>query len=98
MLFQVVQLFHTQNLCVFDSLLFPVAVKKDEQINKISELRKSSETAPAFGSGVAPGQSREELKKLADELEKQLDEIKVPAEEEQEKKQLLAEGFPDWNR
>lgn len=72
--------------------------KKDTELNKINMIRQEATFAPAFGSGVAPGRSKEELLRLADNKEKDLFNFMLSDEEERERKQILSEGFPDWNR
>lgn len=75
-----------------------MASKKNSETNKVNSLRQESVFAPAFGSGVAPGRSKEELIRLADNKEKELFTLELSEEEEQERKLILAEGFPDWSR
>jgi SWI/SNF-related matrix-associated actin-dependent regulator of chromatin subfamily A member 5 len=74
------------------------ASKKVAEIRLIAELRQQAVHAPTFGSGVAPGRSREELLQQAEHKEKQLDEFQLSEEEKQEKDKIMAEGFPDWSR
>lgn len=75
-----------------------LATNKEQQLKTISDVRARAVRAPPLGSGVASGQSQEELLKLAEDMESKLDGFKLSPEEEQERAKLLAEGFPDWNR
>ena len=60
------------------------ASRKTSEINNISSLRQEAALAPTFGSGVAPGRSKEELLRLADVKEKALSEFGLTEEEEVE--------------
>jgi SWI/SNF-related matrix-associated actin-dependent regulator of chromatin subfamily A member 5 len=92
------QLFDTSKLNAISAKERAVAVQKEQQVRAISDLRDRARDAPAFGSGVAIGHSREELLKTADGMEQQLSELKLSAEDEEERAKLLSEGFPDWSR
>ena len=92
------QLFDVDRLNALAERERELASIKEGQINAISQYREASKHAPPQGSGVPPGQSKEELIALANELESKLSEIKLTKEEEEEKARLQAEGFPDWNR
>lgn len=75
-----------------------MAGKKEQQVKAISDFRAEASDAPAFGTGVAPGRSREELLKVAEQMEEQLSQYKLSDADEEERAKLLAEGFPDWSR
>jgi SWI/SNF-related matrix-associated actin-dependent regulator of chromatin subfamily A member 5 len=75
-----------------------LVTEKEQQMRRIKDLQTRAMTAPAMGSGVATGHSREELQKLAADKMLALDSIKLSDEEEREKKKILAEGFVDWSR
>lgn len=92
------QLFDKERLDQIDELERQIGVKKEEAINTIKDLRMKAKDAPTMAEGGARGQSREELLKLADEMERQLDDYKMCDEDLAEKQKLLAEGFPDWSR
>lgn len=91
---------------LFDRERMNAIFKKEESLGDqkldlmktISDIRSKANVAPPLGSGVGTGQSREELLKSAEDLEKQLDLLKLSPEEEEEKARLTAEGFPDWSR
>jgi SWI/SNF-related matrix-associated actin-dependent regulator of chromatin subfamily A member 5 len=68
--------------------------KKEEHIKKIRAVRNQAQNAPALGSGVAEGYSREELVQQADRMSAELETgFTLTKEEEREKEKLLAEGF-----
>ena len=92
------QLFDKERLNQIDELEREIGSKKEEAINTIKELRMKSKDAPTISEGGARGQCKEELIKLADEMERQLDCYKMSDEDQAEKQSLLAEGFPDWSR
>jgi SWI/SNF-related matrix-associated actin-dependent regulator of chromatin subfamily A member 5 len=92
------QLFDVDKLNAISSKERALAVQKEEQVKLISDLRSQARDAPSLGSGVAAGRSREELLQLADEMEQELSQIKLSAEDEEERAALLSEGFPDWSR
>lgn len=90
------QLFNLERLTQITNKERALVDQKEEQLRKIRDVQSRSLSAPSFGSGVAAGNSREELQKKAAELTATLDDFKLSDEEEQEKTRLLAEGFPDW--
>ena len=92
------QLFDMERLNAILAKERALAVTKEKEVRLITDLRSRAAAAPAFGSGVASGHSRQELLSVADSKEKDLDSIKLSPTEEEEKKKLLAEGFPDWSR
>ena len=92
------QLFDVQRLNAISERERELATQKEVQLNTIHQYRESSKNAPPQGSGVAAGQSKEELLKKAEELEQTLSDFKLTKEEEEEKARLQAEGFPDWNK
>jgi SWI/SNF-related matrix-associated actin-dependent regulator of chromatin subfamily A member 5 len=75
-----------------------LSATKEHHLRTITDLRARAAVAPALGSGVAPGNSQEELLEAAALLEKDLDSIRLSESEEEEKTNLLEEGFPDWSR
>ena len=75
-----------------------LSVRKDSEVSKISTLRQEAVMAPAFGSGVAPGRSREELLRLAEMKQSSLNELQLSDDEEIEHQKILEEGFPDWGK
>jgi SWI/SNF-related matrix-associated actin-dependent regulator of chromatin subfamily A member 5 len=92
------QLFDKDRLDAIAELERTIAAKKEESINTIKELRTRARDAPSFSAGAAPGQSHEELTQLADQMESQLDSFVLSKEDQEEKEQLLKEGFPDWSK
>lgn len=92
------QLFDLERLTQITNKERSLVDQKEAQLRKISHVQARAQTAPSFGSGVAAGNSREELQRKAAELTATLGEIKLSDEEEQEKARLLSEGFPDWSR
>lgn len=92
------QLFDVSKLEAFREKEKRMAIQKESQIKVISDLRKQAIDAPAFGTGVAAGRSREELLKKAEDLESGLSDYKLSEAEETEQKRLLSEGFPDWSK
>lgn len=92
------QLFDVERLNTISEKEREIANQKDRQIAAVNNYREAAANAPLKSQGTAPGQSREELLKLADDLEKRLDDFKLPQEDEDEKSRLLAEGFPDWSK
>jgi SWI/SNF-related matrix-associated actin-dependent regulator of chromatin subfamily A member 5 len=75
-----------------------LAFGKERQLRAISDTYARASNAPPVGSGVAQGQSYEELTQSAKEMESNLDSFKLNDAEEKEKAELLSEGFPDWSR
>jgi SWI/SNF-related matrix-associated actin-dependent regulator of chromatin subfamily A member 5 len=75
-----------------------LATQKEEQLKSIKDLRTSAVEAPLFGSGVAPGQSQEELLQRVEMIESKIGELVLSEKEEDKKATLLSEGFPDWGR
>jgi SWI/SNF-related matrix-associated actin-dependent regulator of chromatin subfamily A member 5 len=93
------QLFDRERLNAIAENERSLAEKKEDQLKAISEVRARAQQAAASGLiGAAPGQSKEELMKTADAMEKRLDDYKLSDEEQAEKAKLQAEGFPDWSR
>lgn len=92
------QLFDTERLNALVSKEREFGVQTEAEIKQIAELRKAANMAPTFGSGVAKGHSKEELIQQAEAMEKALADNKLTQEEEKEKANILAEGFPDWTR
>ena len=92
------QLFDKARLDQIDELERKIGSKKEEAINTIKDLRMKSKDAPTMIDGGSRGQCKEELLKLADAMENQLDSYKMCDEDLAEKQKLLAEGFPDWSR
>lgn len=75
-----------------------LAAKRDAERDAIAQLRQDALSAPAFGSGVAPGRSREELFQQAEHRQKHLDDNQLSEAKVREKERIYAEGFPDWSR
>jgi len=71
-----------------------LAHRKEEQIAAIREIRARVKDAPAH----VEGQTARDLMERADAMERGLDEFDLNEKEREEKEQLLAEGFPDWNK
>jgi SWI/SNF-related matrix-associated actin-dependent regulator of chromatin subfamily A member 5 len=92
------QLFNMERLNAIFEKERALAVGKERQMTSISEMLARAASAPPLGSGVAQGQSREELLQFAKDAENNLDSFKLTDAEEQEKARLLSEGFPDWSR
>ena len=93
--FQLFDLERFQQITAKERLL---TEQKEDLLKKIKDIQNRSLTAPLRGTGVAPGQSREELQMHAAELTASLDSIKLLPQEEEEKQRLLSEGFPDWSK
>lgn len=96
--FQDFQLFEQDRLNAIYEKERELGAKMDAHLSAISQIRETAKNAPALGSGVAPGQSREELLKVALEMEQNLSEFQLKPEDEELRKTLLADGFADWNR
>ena len=92
------QLFDLERLAQITTKERELVDTKEEILRKIRAIHSRASSAPSIGSGVAPGQSREELQTQAAGLTLSLDDIKLSDEVEQEKERLLNEGFPDWSR
>jgi SWI/SNF-related matrix-associated actin-dependent regulator of chromatin subfamily A member 5 len=92
------QLFDLERLNQIHAAERSLADQKEELLRKIRDMHNRARTAPSLGTGVAPGQSRQELQERAAQLTASLDDIKMSAEDEDEKQRLLAEGFVDWSR
>jgi SWI/SNF-related matrix-associated actin-dependent regulator of chromatin subfamily A member 5 len=92
------QLFDSDRLKTLLEKEHSLAAEKESELKAIADLRQEAIEAPTFGSGVAPGRSREELLHQASEREKLLPSTKLSEEEEEEKKNIFGEGFPDWSR
>jgi SWI/SNF-related matrix-associated actin-dependent regulator of chromatin subfamily A member 5 len=75
-----------------------LAAQKESEQADVNRMRQEAIEAPTFGSGVAPGRSREELLQQAELKGKKLDEYVLSASEKKEKEMIYAEGFPDWSR
>lgn len=75
-----------------------MAALKDAEVNLIAHLSHEAASAPTFGSGVAPGRSREELYQQAEYKAKHLDDHQLSDSEKREKELVCSEGFPDWSR
>ncbi|CAB9526219.1 remodeling complex ATPase chain [Seminavis robusta] len=96
--FQDFQLFDSARIEKFNELERELATKKEAQVAAIKQMRETIKHAPMMALGAAPGQSKEELTKLAGEMEQKLSEFKLPEEAEAERKKLMNDGFPDWSR
>jgi SWI/SNF-related matrix-associated actin-dependent regulator of chromatin subfamily A member 5 len=93
------QLFDRERLNTIAEQERTLAEKKEDQLRVISVLRSRAQQAASSGLvGAAPGQSKEEMMKTADAMEKRLDDFKLSDEDQAEKVKLQAEGFPDWSR
>jgi SWI/SNF-related matrix-associated actin-dependent regulator of chromatin subfamily A member 5 len=92
------QLFDMERLNAIVEKERALAISKERQMRSISEMQGRAANAPPMGSGVAQGQSREELLRISKVAEDNLDSFKLTDAEEQEKAKLLSEGFPDWSR
>ena len=92
------QLFDVERLNAISEKEREIANKRDGQVAAINQLREAASSATPMGQGAAPGQSREELLKQAEDLERKLVEFELPKEIEEERTRLLAEGFPDWSK
>lgn len=92
------QLFDMDRLNAILSKERELATKKANRITAINDLRQRGVDAPPRSAGVAQGHSREDYLAEADKQEATLDELKLSEEEEEERKKLFAEGFPDWSR
>lgn len=86
------QLFDKERLDAIAELERNMADKRDQAIRTISELRAKAREPIT----TTTGQSPQELMALADEMQKQLDGYKLSDEDEEEKRKLQEEGFPDW--
>lgn len=75
-----------------------LAIGKEQQVQLITDFRRRAIEALPISAGASRGYSREELLALADQKEKELPFIKLSEAEEEEKRRLLSEGFPDWGR
>ncbi|GAX28328.1 SWI/SNF-related matrix-associated actin-dependent regulator of chromatin subfamily A member 5 [Fistulifera solaris] len=75
-----------------------LATKKANRIAAINDMRQRGVEAPPRSAGVAQGHGREDYLEEAARQEATLDDIKLTPQEEEEKKKLFAEGFPDWSR
>jgi SWI/SNF-related matrix-associated actin-dependent regulator of chromatin subfamily A member 5 len=75
-----------------------LAIQKEHHVKTISDIRKQAVDAPALGSGVAKGQSKEELLQLADQMESHLNDFELSEKDQTRRTELYAEGFPDWSR
>jgi SWI/SNF-related matrix-associated actin-dependent regulator of chromatin subfamily A member 5 len=92
------QLFNMERLNALVEKERSLAISKERKMQSISEMLARAPSAPPLGSGVAYGQSREELLQFAKDAENNLDSFKLTDAEEQEKANMLSEGFPDWSR
>ena len=93
------QLFDKERLDAIAEFERNLGAKKEEHLQKIKDLRqKAVDAPPAAAAGTAVEQSKEYLLKTADEMESQLGQFELTAEQREEKERLLAEGFPDWSR
>lgn len=93
------QLFDRERLNAIAEKERTLAEQKEDQLKVISAMRVRAQQAATSGLvGAAPGQSKDELIKTADEMEKRLDDFKLSDEEQADKAKLQAEGFPDWSR
>jgi len=75
-----------------------VAAKRDLHVKQIEEATANAANALPAAAGALPGQSREGFEQKARKMIAELEALKLSEEEEAEKSQLLAEGFPDWSR
>lgn len=100
--FQDFQLYNRPRLDQITQLEREIAAKKEAQIKAIEAIRTKARNAPSLNNSrvsVAPGESMEELTQKAEDLEARLDtDFKLSQEDQDEKKRLLNEGFPDWIR
>jgi len=94
------QLYDKERLDLFVYRERELAMRKETQLELIKQYRQRAQHAPSrqSRSDVGPGQSREDILKQAEEMERKLDEFNLTAEEQAEKEYLLAEGFPDWSK
>lgn len=92
------QLFNMERLDTILTKERELATKKTNRIAAINDLRQRGVDAPPRSAGVAQGHGREDYFVEADKQEATLDQLKLTPEEEEEKKKLFAEGFPDWSR
>lgn len=92
------QLFDTERLNEMLKKERSLSLKKETEEKMIAQLRQDGVVAPAFGSGVAKGRSRDELLQQAENMEKHLCDHQLSESEMREKEALYHEGFPDWNR
>jgi SWI/SNF-related matrix-associated actin-dependent regulator of chromatin subfamily A member 5 len=68
-----------------------LALKKEEQLRMISEVRARVQHS-------STDHARAELLRTAEEMQAQLDDLKLSDEEQAEKAHLQQLGFPDWSR
>jgi SWI/SNF-related matrix-associated actin-dependent regulator of chromatin subfamily A member 5 len=92
------QLFDMERLNAIIEKERSLALGKEQQVQFITDMRRRAAEAPTRSFGVAAGHSREDVLEVADLKEKELESIKLSEAEEEEKKKLLAEGFPDWSK
>jgi SWI/SNF-related matrix-associated actin-dependent regulator of chromatin subfamily A member 5 len=95
------QLFDKHRLGAFSVRERELEERKSEQMKKIEKLRTKAKTAPSVNNArvaLRPGESREEIEFEADELEKGLSSFELTAEEQEEKRKLLDEGFSTWTK
>lgn len=93
------QLFNVERLNAITEKERFLAGKKEEQVAVIHQYREAAKHAPPAAPGVPAGQSSEDMKKLANDLEQKLStDFQLSQEEKDEKTRLLSEGFPDWNK
>ena len=85
------QLFDRDRLAEIAALERKLAGEKEQHLRIISEMRANAKQA-------ATSESQEEFNKTAEEMEKKLDDFKLPKEIEEEQSRLVAEGFPDWTK
>jgi len=94
-------LFNKERLEYFNNKERDLAIKRAEQVANINAIRERAKSAPSVHNSrveLSRGESREELLEMASEMEKILSTFNFTPEEEEERKKLLAEGFPDWSR
>lgn len=89
------QLFDRERLNAIAERERQLASKKEEQIRLIGNFRARAQQATATSYS---GPSREDLLRMAVELEQKLNDFRLTDAELAEKNKLQAEGFPDWSR
>ena len=92
------QLFDMDRLNEINKKEDSLSTKKDAEQKLIAMLQQEAIQAPAYGSGVAAGRSKEELLGRAEQLEQNLSQHELTDAEKQERDNVYAEGFPDWSR
>lgn len=87
------QLFDKERLEAFAEIERTLAIKREEAVSTIRNLRDQARTMPTGGV-----ESPAEMLAVADQMEAQLSDFRLSDEDQAEYKRLQEEGFPDWSR